>query len=136
MKSKLLAALGLSLLCMVMIASLAEAGENGTVVVGNKTWLKMANCFGFLTWDDAKRAASSLANGQCGLSDGSKAGDWRLPSRTELLTVCVSKDKFVGVSSAWTKEDKDSTAYLIGMGTCGETMAYKVTKFAVIPVKK
>ena len=30
--------------------------------------------------------ASRLKDGDCGLSDGSKAGDWRLPTRDEWLT--------------------------------------------------
>lgn len=42
-------------------------------------WLKDANCFGRMDWDDAMDAAASLADGQCGLTDGSAPGDWRLP---------------------------------------------------------
>jgi hypothetical protein len=50
-------------------------------------WLKNANCFGSLTWDEAMTAAAGLADGHCGLTDGSAAGDWRLPERAELLTL-------------------------------------------------
>ena len=48
------------------------------------TWTNLripnANCFGVRTWDSAMSAAATLANGQCGLTDGSAAGDWRLPT--------------------------------------------------------
>ena len=46
-------------------------------------WLKDANCFGAMNWYDAMDAAANLADGPCGLSDGSVAGDWRLPSIEE-----------------------------------------------------
>ena len=58
---------------------------NGTVR-DNDTgliWLKNANCFGGKTWNDAMAAAAGLAHGQCGLTDGSVAGDWRLPTKEE-----------------------------------------------------
>ena len=60
-------------------------------------WLKDANCtqFWFLdftgqndrSWSYALTAANALANGYCGLSDGSDTGDWRLPNRNELLSL-------------------------------------------------
>jgi Protein of unknown function (DUF1566) len=51
-------------------------------------WLKNAGCFsGSLMWEDAVEAAHTLANGQCGLTDGSIAGDWRLPNVKELLSL-------------------------------------------------
>lgn len=47
-------------------------------------WLKNANCYGRVTWDDALSNADSLADGVCGLSDSSLFGDWRLPNVIEL----------------------------------------------------
>jgi hypothetical protein len=47
-------------------------------------WLKNANCFGVKTWADALSEANGLADGDCGLTDGSVAGDWRLPNVREL----------------------------------------------------
>lgn len=48
-------------------------------------WLKDANCAGATaSWNDALNFCNSLKSGSCGLSDGSKAGDWRLPNLTEL----------------------------------------------------
>lgn len=50
-------------------------------------WLQDAGCLGSLTWAEANQAAAGLENGQCGLTDGSKAGDWRLPSNAEWLAM-------------------------------------------------
>jgi hypothetical protein len=47
-------------------------------------WLKDANCFGLLVWYDALTLSNTLASGACGLTDGSVAGDWRLPNVKEL----------------------------------------------------
>lgn len=48
------------------------------------TWLKTASCFGTQTYDNAISKVSTLATGGCGLTDGSKAGDWRVPIIDEL----------------------------------------------------
>lgn len=47
-------------------------------------WLKNAHCFGTRTWAQALSDCNGLANGSCGLTDGSSTGDWRLPNRNEL----------------------------------------------------
>lgn len=54
-----------------------------TDTVSGLIWLKNANCFEALDWAAAHRAAAALAGGQCGLTDGSSADDWRLPSKGE-----------------------------------------------------
>jgi hypothetical protein len=51
-------------------------------------WLKDANCYGSKTWDKAVAIAYlDLADGKCGLSDGSSPEDWRLPNVRELLSL-------------------------------------------------
>jgi hypothetical protein len=50
-------------------------------------WLTHANCGGAMTWANAVTWSHSLASGSCSLSDGSVAGDWRLPNRRELLSL-------------------------------------------------
>ena len=50
-------------------------------------WLKNADAFGWRTWEQALADSNTLASGSAGLSDGSKAGDWRLPNRNELLSL-------------------------------------------------
>ena len=54
-------------------------------------WLKDANCFGQKDWTTALSDANSLSNGTCGLTDGSSAGDWRLPNRVELTSLVNSE---------------------------------------------
>jgi hypothetical protein len=62
---------------------------NGTVT-DNRTgliWLKNANCFGKQDWKRAMESAANLASGECGLTDDSKQGMWRLPSKAEWKTM-------------------------------------------------
>jgi len=47
-------------------------------------WLKNADCFSQRTWSESLAAASTLKSGDCGLSDGSRKGEWRLPNILEL----------------------------------------------------
>ena len=47
-------------------------------------WLKDADCFGFVEHQPAMDQVAALSNGQCGLDDGSTAGQWRLPTKAEL----------------------------------------------------
>lgn len=63
---------------------------NGTVTddLTGLIWLKDANCFRDIRgWNAALSDARNLANGVCGLSDGSRGGDWRLPNRNELASL-------------------------------------------------
>lgn len=72
---------------------------NGTVTDGmtGLIWLRNANCTdtvggvnrpsGYLTWADALTWTAALANGACGLTDDSTAGQWRLPNRNELQSL-------------------------------------------------
>ena len=60
---------------------------NGTVTdnASGLVWLKEARCFDPPTYcyGDAAAAIAQLASGQCGLTDASVAGDWRLPELAE-----------------------------------------------------
>ena len=72
---------------------------NGTVTdrLTGLVWLKDGICVKFWgsdsatvnprPWAQAVQSANLLAAGSCGLNDGSKAGDWRLPNRKELDTL-------------------------------------------------
>lgn len=63
--------------------------SNGTVTdnLTGLIWLKDANCFERETWSNAKGSANELKDGQCGLTDGSKIGDWHLPTVSELQSL-------------------------------------------------
>jgi len=114
--------------------------ENGDgTITDNLTrliWLQNAECFGRRLWPDALSVASTLADGSCGLTDGSIAGDWRLPNVTELLSLLdrgehnpalPSGHGFIGVATNYytsTSMDSDpSRAWYVGLpdGICGHT---------------
>jgi hypothetical protein len=61
---------------------------DGTIAdtVTGLTWMKRADCI-HQTWSAAMTAINSLASGQCELSDGSTAGQWRMPNRNEMLSL-------------------------------------------------
>jgi Protein of unknown function (DUF1566) len=67
--------------------------DNGDGTVEDKLtdliWLKNANCSTIspAVWATALSNANSLVDGQCDLSDGSMAGDWRLPNVKELQSL-------------------------------------------------
>jgi hypothetical protein len=53
-------------------------------------WLQNAGCFAgvnSLLWAEAIEASNEMGAGQCGLIDGSEAGDWRLPNVREQLSL-------------------------------------------------
>lgn len=92
-------------------------------------WLKNANCFGTRAWATALTDANGLANGSCGLTDGSVAGDWRLPNVREQQSLIdygrfnpalPSGHPFTGVQSNyyWTSTTYagyTSDAWLVGL---------------------
>src|SRR5579863_2589517 len=47
-------------------------------------WLKDAGCLAPALWATALNEVNQLASGSCGLTDGSKAGQWRMPNLNEL----------------------------------------------------
>jgi quinol monooxygenase YgiN len=62
---------------------------NGTVTdnLTGLIWLKNANRFGEVTWEQALIIANNLASGHSGLTDGSQRGQWRLPNINELQSL-------------------------------------------------
>jgi len=74
--------------CRVDGQRYADCG-NGTVTdsMTGLVWLKDAACaaLGTAGFPAANAGAAALHNGECGLTDGSAAGDWRLPTRAEWL---------------------------------------------------
>ena len=113
MKKKNMVVIGMVVGCLMMVAGAAWAGTvmpgsaYGMIKVGNLVWLKNANCFGAMEWYSAGRAAYNLKSGDCGLYDGSKAGDWRLPTKDELNSIFASKSLFSDVQADvyWSSTD-------------------------------
>jgi hypothetical protein len=60
-------------------------------------WLQQADFLTRNTWAEANHAASDVADGICGLSDGSLPGDWRLPTKAE-WTATVARAMALGCS--------------------------------------
>jgi hypothetical protein len=62
---------------------------NGTVTdnLTGLIWMKDAGSIGAKYWVDAVQSCSTLAHGAHGLTDGSYAGDWRLPNVRELYSL-------------------------------------------------
>ena len=58
---------------------------NGTVTdtVTGLLWLTDAACLLGANWATANQAAADLKDGDCGLTDHSSPGDWRLPTKDE-----------------------------------------------------
>ncbi|MFZ1827229.1 MAG: DUF1566 domain-containing protein [Candidatus Competibacteraceae bacterium] len=105
--------------------------SNGTVTdnLTGLIWLKNANCFGSINWANALADANTLATTACGLTDGSVAGDWRLPNVNELLSLIdrgrsapalPSGHPFTGVQSSdyWssTTTASNTGAWLVYLG--------------------
>jgi len=88
--------------------------DNGDgTVTDNRTgliWLKNANCFGGQSWNEAEEVVKKLADGRCGLSDGSRGDMWHLPTRGELEVMVDKRYKGPALSNAagtgqWTDGD-------------------------------
>jgi hypothetical protein len=85
--------------------------DNGDGTVSDSrtglVWLKDAGCptlgpsgEGRGTFAEANASAAALRSGQCGLSDGSKPGDWRLPSSQEWLAMLSPEFKNPAIGNA------------------------------------
>ena len=109
--------------------------QDGTVSdkLTGLVWMKNAGCIAPALWAGALDAANQLASGACGLTDGSRAGDWRLPNVVELESmVDVSASNpaipagspFTAVSSGiyWT-----STSYYGGEGGSANAWAIRMS---------
>lgn len=72
--------------CFSIDSQLVDCG-NGTFTdsVTGLIWLADPDCatLGSMNWVAANEAAASLRDGDCGLTDASASGDWRLPTPEE-----------------------------------------------------
>ncbi len=69
-------------------------------------WLRQASCLSG-TWSGAVAAVRGLASGQCGLTDGSAAGAWRMPNRKEMASLADRglNNQADFFDTAWTSAD-------------------------------
>ncbi len=83
----------------------------------NLVWLQNANCFGNQDWNSAISFAARLSDKECGLSDDSMEGDWRVPTKEELQGIGTDPPETwtAGYPSVtWTKPGSPFVAILTG----------------------
>jgi hypothetical protein len=89
--------------------------KNGTITDTGTglVWLKNANCFNEVTWYSANASlVPALQSGQCGLTDQSAAGQWRLPTVAELLARASNTSGFSNVQTCyWSSQNGSLSAY-------------------------
>lgn len=83
---------------------------NGTVTdsVTGLVWLKQASCAQLQgTWSVSVAAVIALQSGQCGLTDGSTSGQWRMPNRKEMesLTDRMQTNEADFFNAVWSSAD-------------------------------
>ncbi len=130
MNRKMILAVAL-FLALGILQGTAAAGfnplDNGTVTdpATNLVWLKNANCFGSVTsFNTAWAKAKALATGACGLSDGSAAGDWRLPTSNELVSRYANKTGFSNIQEGgyyWSMTADEKCEFLVVDMKTGKT---------------
>ncbi len=112
-------------------------------------WLKNANCGGTKDWDGAVDYAAALKDDDCGLSDGSAEGDWRLPNVKELQSLIdfsqydpalPSGHPFSGVQanyywSSTTKSNNPSFAWHVSLYNGNVHYGNKTNNYCVWPVR-
>jgi hypothetical protein len=127
--------------------------SNGTIMdnLTGLVWLKDANCFGTRTWSNSLNDANALNNGECGLTDGSVEGDWRLPNVNELKSLVnigqantatwLAAQGFTNVQANWYWSsstfafDINDRVWLVGMEDGYVGPYYKTSNYCVWPVR-
>ena len=105
--------------------------EDGTITdnLTGLIWLKDANCFGGRILSQEITDWNVWGNGQCGLTDGSSGGDWRLPSLFELESLRDMKYWEPALSNRagtgqWTLGDPFTNLWADGEYWSSTTFAY------------
>ena len=62
-------------------------------------WLKYVDCFSTMTWGEALTSVRIIAADVCNLTDGSTAGQWRLPNINELESLVDAQQSSPAIPS-------------------------------------
>jgi len=122
-------------------------------------WLKNTDCYSQQNWATATSSANGLNSGECGLTDGSAEGDWRLPTKEELQGIgtdppmtwesdgslppvpwTIPGSPFVSVQSSyyWSRTTNayyTGYAWYVSMYDGNVHLYYKTTSYYVWPVR-
>ncbi|MDA8124319.1 MAG: DUF1566 domain-containing protein [Deltaproteobacteria bacterium] len=142
MKIKGIATLSALAFCCLLTFAGPTWADDGTVTINGLVWLKNpASCLGTMTWDQAKSGVPSFQSGACSgrLKDGSKAGDWRLPTKDELAAVYGQKSKLGEVRDDyyWTSTEAfgGASAYMVNMKNGNSSTMPKTSQEYSLPVR-
>lgn len=106
----------INLFCMMFFCALLAASgttwacdnDDGTVTVNGLVWLKNAGGgISHTNWNDAMTLVKRLESGQHCLRDNSKPGDWRLPTKEELIGIRSSLSMFTEVKPVYWSSSTD-----------------------------
>lgn len=97
--------------------------DNGTVTdhLTGLIWLQDADCFESKTWATVFLAVYTLNNGECGLSDGSAEGHWRLPNVRELHSLIDYGHSYPALPSGHPFSGVQSDGYWSSTTPAGDT---------------
>ncbi|MBF0461899.1 MAG: DUF1566 domain-containing protein [Magnetococcales bacterium] len=121
------------MVCLVMAWITPDASErfvnngNGTITDHKAKLIALIEekCFQKRNWDESMTDVSRISSGMCGLSDGSRPGSWRLPSKRELpiLVDWRKSGLFPGVRTGFywssTANEEDTSLAWVGFLTTG-----------------
>jgi hypothetical protein len=117
--------IGMVVFCFMMMTSGAAwcynfeyTSPNGALFDSSAglAWLKDASFLGSMNWDQAMARVKSLKSGECGLTDGSKAGQWRLPTKGELIARQKNQQGFNSVQDwYWSSTLDYKGAWVVAM---------------------
>lgn len=126
MKRTSITTIGTLIFCFLIMPATttwsATDNGDGTVTAEGLIWLKDATCIDRMTYADATSAVKRLKSGDCGLRDGSRAGDWRLPEEYDLRFRMGDTQAFkVVYSFYWTCTPSvfGNAHMIVGMGAGG-----------------
>ncbi|MEO5332350.1 MAG: DUF1566 domain-containing protein [Magnetococcus sp. YQC-5] len=112
-----------SLLSDPVFVSRFYTNNNGTAtdIHTGLILLQNANCFGVKNWYNAMAVAANLSDGQCGLTDRSTPGQWRLPTLHELDVLIPAQNSglFVGVQPYYYWSSTTVDDFLVNLGNNG-----------------